>query len=42
MIERVEYGGKVFALIIRQNYEPEGVNFVTAEDNPLQVGVLKH
>ena len=42
MIERVEYGGEVLALIIRQNYEPEGVNFVTAEDNPLQVGVLKH
>jgi hypothetical protein len=42
MIERVEYGGEVLALIIRQNYEPEGVNFITAEDNPLQVGVLKH
>jgi hypothetical protein len=42
VIERVEYGGEVLALIIRQNYEPEGVNFITAEDNPLQVGVLKH
>ena len=42
MIEKIEYGGEVFALILRQNYEPEGVDFITAEDNPLQLGVLKH
>lgn len=27
---------------MRQNYEPEGVNFVTSGDNPLQLGILKH
>jgi len=42
VIERVEWEGKVFALILRQNYEPEGVNFVTSEDNPLQLGILRH
>jgi hypothetical protein len=42
MIEKIERGSKVFALILRGNYEPEGVNFVTSEDNPLQLGILKH
>lgn len=30
------------ALILREKFDKEGVNFVTAEDNPLQVGILKH
>ena len=42
MIERIEWEDKVFALILRQDYEPEGVSFVTSEDNPLQLGILKH
>jgi hypothetical protein len=42
MIEKIEYEGKLFALILRHNYEPEGVNFVTSEDSPLQLGLLKH
>jgi len=42
MIEKMEWEGKVFALILRQNYEPEGVTFITSEDNPLQLGILKH
>ena len=42
MVEKIECGGKILAIILRQNYEPEGVNFITAEDNPLQLGVLKH
>ncbi len=42
MIEKIEGQDKVFALILRQNYEPEGVNFITSEDNPLQLGILKH
>ena len=41
-VEKFEYNGQIFALIMRQNYEPEGVNFITTEDNPLQLGVLKH
>ncbi len=42
MIERIERSGKVFALILRADYEPEGVNFVTSPANPLQLGILKH
>ncbi len=42
MIEKIEWEDKVFALILRQNYEPEGVDFVTPQDNPLQLGILKH
>lgn len=42
MIEKIERNGKVFALILRADYEPQGVNFITSEDNPLQLGILKH
>ena len=42
MVEKIECEGKILAIILRQNYEPEGINFITAEDNPLQLGVLKH
>lgn len=42
MIEKIAWNGEVFALIMRADYEPQGVNFVTSQDNPLQLGVLKH
>lgn len=42
MIERIEHGGKLFAIILRGGFETEGVNFFTPEDNPLQLGVLKY
>ena len=42
MLEKIEREGKVLALILRERYEPEGVSFITSEDNPLQVGILKH
>jgi len=42
MIERIEWQGETLALILREKFDKEGVNFVTAEDNPLQVGILKH
>jgi len=42
MIEKVEHGGKLFAIILRSGFEKEGVNFFTPEDNPLQLGLLKH
>lgn len=41
-IERFEWNGQLFALILRKNYEPEGVNFITDRDNPIQLGILKH
>jgi hypothetical protein len=40
--EKIEWEGKTLALIVRQSYEPEGANFITSEDSPLQLGVLKH
>lgn len=41
MIEKIEYEGKILALILRSGYEQNGVNFITSEDNPLQLGVHK-
>lgn len=42
MIEKVEWNGKVFALVLRVDYEPQGVNFITSKDEPIQLGILKH
>jgi len=42
LIEKVEWQGKTLALILRARFDKEGVNFVTAEDNPIQLGILKH
>ncbi len=42
MIEEVKHKGKVLAIIIRANYQPSGVNFITSNNNPLQVGVMGH
>lgn len=42
MIEKIEANGKVIALILRRELEMEGVNFFTEEDNPIQLGILKH
>ena len=42
MIEKVKWQGKTLALILRGGFDNEGVNFVTDENSPLQVGILKH
>lgn len=42
MVERIEWKGKVLATVLRRGYDEEGVNFITSQDNPLQLGVLKH
>ena len=42
MVENIEWQGETLALILRARFDNEGVNFVTAEDSPLQVGVLMH
>ena len=42
MVEKIQWDDKIFALILRGNYEPEGVNFITSKDEPIQLGVLKH
>jgi len=42
MVEKIEWKGEVLAVILRKGYHKEGVNFITSQDNPLQLGVLKH
>lgn len=42
MLEKIEWQGEILALVLREAFDKEGVNFVTAEGNPLQLGVLKH
>lgn len=42
MIEKVDYEGNTFAIVLRRNYEQDGVNFITSPENPLQLGVLNH
>ena len=41
-LEKIEWEGKTLALILRCKFDEAGVNFFTARDNPLQLGVLKH
>ena len=38
-VERVEYGGKLIALIVRNAFDKEGLTFVTDEQSPMQLGI---
>jgi hypothetical protein len=38
-VERIEYNGKLLAIIIRKNFNKEGLTFVTEDEHGLQVGV---
>ena len=42
MIEKILHQNEELAVIIRGSYTKEGVNFVTPESYPLQVGVFCH
>jgi hypothetical protein len=42
MIEKVEHGGIVFALILRKGLDPETTTFYTSKDTSLQLGIIKH
>ena len=42
MIEEIQWEGRVLALILRKDVEPEGVRFFTREENSLQLGILQH
>jgi len=42
MIEKIIHKNKELAIVIRNNYNKEGVNFVTPESCTLQVGMLCH
>ncbi len=41
-LEKIEYEGKIFAVIIRAAYEKEGINFISNKEYPLQLGVFNH
>lgn len=41
-VERVEWEGKILAIILRKGWQVEEVSFITAEDSFLQLGVLAH
>ena len=42
MVEKIEYEGMTFAIVLRKDYGEDGVNFITSQDEPIQLGVLKH
>ena len=42
MIEKVELQGKEFAIVLRNEFDTDGVHFVTEPNSPLQLGVHKH
>jgi len=42
MVERIEFDGKLFAIIIYNNFKSEGINFFTEPDSLLQMGVMSH
>jgi len=38
MIEKITENGKIIAIVVRDGFKPDGVNFITPEDFPLQMG----
>lgn len=42
MIERIEQRGRIFALVLRKELEPEATDFYTSRDSSLQLGIIKH
>ena len=40
-IEQIKDGDQVLAIILRAEYEPQGIEFLTAPDQSLQLGVMK-
>ena len=41
-VERYEFEGKLFALVVRKNYRSEGADFLTDSNSLLQLGILSH
>lgn len=40
MVERVEHDGRLLALILRADFQPEGIEFYTDDDSAQQVGAM--
>lgn len=41
-VERIEDGGDLLAIVVREGASTEGINFFTPGDSPIQLGVLTH
>lgn len=41
-VKKIEWNGKIFALILRKELEPKDTKFFTSKDNSLQLGIIKH
>ena len=41
-VEVIEYNGEIIAIVVRKDYNPEGVSFVTSRYSPLQLGIFCH
>lgn len=39
-VEKIIHNGKVIALIIRKGFKPDGINFFSGNDYPLQLGAM--
>lgn len=42
MIERVDFGGVEFAIIVRSGFREPGINFLTPPDFSQQLGFMRH
>lgn len=42
MIEKIQWNGRVFALVLREEVNPEITTFFTPKQNSLQLGIIKH
>jgi len=42
MIERITHEGNLLAIIIRKNFDKDGISFITPNDFSLQLGYMKH
>ena len=42
MIEKIEYGNEEYALIVKNNYSQEGIQFLTPDHYSQQLAYMKH
>ncbi len=42
MIEKISHNGDLLAIIVRKNYEKDGISFITPNDFTLQLGYMSH
>jgi hypothetical protein len=42
VVERIEFGGRLFAILVRAWYDQPGLNFLTENDQPMQLAYMRH